>query len=265
MGPGTTNLRCGGMFRKIDLAARCAHFYTANRDKLRACYADGEAARDADDWLVDGKSPKSKHEAKLLAKRKISQLQTANNTTQVMLDMEVESHKRTKNALGHAKSRAKIHRDNLRKNMERARTKMVSRLEGHNFEERNAAQKLIKLQLAELVKLRLFAKSREGQSNPAELRRKNKALADERHENFKLRLENDRLAREKIQNDEEYAKLKAFAAEKWLPTRQTGPGTGRGTRHDPRIRILYYKLLTLRVAPEVVNNVRARRATHATS
>lgn len=143
--------------------------------------------------------------------------------------------KMCKHALNSANSWVKAIKDNLRRNLHRAQEHAVYRAQTYVLEERNAATKLLKVQLSELTELRRFKRSRAGKSSPAELSRMDRQKADLMREikdvnaeNTCLKAENARLAKEKVELDQKYASAKDYAVSIWLPTRKTGNGAGRG-------------------------------------
>ena len=247
MGPGSWSVHKGGMHRLTDLVPRVAHKYLDEREKMRACYHAGVAARGADAaarGVPDGGKSPSKTEVKEKYKQACEQL--VHEQTQ---------HNRTKHALSSAHARAKVQRENLRACLVRERNKSQARGAVDLLAERNAAHALIKVYLAELVVLRNWKNTRAARSDPATLRKLEEERAEQGRVNKALSLENYKLGEKKVQNDVEFAKAKQFADSVWLLQRQVGTGAGRGCAHDPLVRKLYMKLLTLRVAPSIMNEV----------
>jgi hypothetical protein len=250
MGPGGRDVKNGGMQRLTDLVPRVAHKYLDEREKMRACFRAGVEARGADAaarGVPDGGKSPTKTEVKEKYKQAREQLV-----------QEQTQHNRTKHALSSAHARAKVQRENLRACVARERNKAHARGAGDLLAERNAAHALIKVYLAELVVLRNWKNTRAARSDPVTLRKLEEERAELGRVNKALSLENYKLGEKKVQNDVEFAKAKQFADSVWLPQRQVGTGAGRGCAHDPLVRKLYMKLLTLRVSPSIMNEVSAR-------
>ena len=258
MGPGSWSVHIGGMQRLTDLVPRVAHKYLDEREKMRACYHAGVAARGADAatrGVRDGGKSPTKTELKELYKREREEVVEQRTEMHEELVQEQTQHKRAKHALRSANSRAMILRNNLRACLHRERDKAKARGAGDLLASRNAAHALLKVYLKELVELRRWKTSRAAKSDPAELRKLEEKLAELRRENKALCAKRDELGKQKIQNDVDFAEAKQFAESIWLPQRQVGKGAGRGCAHDPLVRKLYMKLLTLRVSPSIMNEV----------
>ena len=88
-------------------------------------------------------------------------------------------------------------------------------------------------------------------SDPAALRRLNRENHDLRAENFQLRVE-----LVKAQKAKAPAAAVHVGKKPWLPRREQT----RGRPHGQKLRLLYMKYECLRVAPNVMNEVRAGRA-----
>ena len=246
---------------------RVAHKYRAEREKMRACFRAGVAVRGADTaarGVPDGGKSPTKTELKERYKREHEEVvdQHEREREEVVeqrkemheqLVQEQRQHKCTKNALSSAHSRAKVLRDNLRACLDRERNKAQARGAGDLLAERNAAYALIKNHMTELAELRRWKTCRAAKSDPATLRRLEEERAKLKRENKELSLENYKLGEQKLRDDLDYAEAKQFAETLWLPQRQVGVGAGRGCAHDPLLRKLYMKLLTLRVALSIMN------------
>ena len=260
MGPAAVSSSfLGAKLRRTDITARVAHAYLGQRVALRKCFLDGAAAH-GEDAHKRGVPICARSPTKVQLKETIKRKNDANADLATAL-------KKTKCALSHALSRAKIVRDNLRQNVRRTQEKATSRAASASLEARNVAAALIKRQMEAILVLRRFKASRAGNSNPASLALKEREhvglrcdVKDANAEVERLTAENSRLAAERVELDIQYVEAKKFADSVWLPTRRTGAGAGRGCAHEEEVRRLYMKLLLLRVPPSVLNEVCARNA-----
>ena len=124
MGPGSWSAKLGGMHRHTDLVARVAHKYLDEREKMRACFRAGVAARGADAaarGVPDGGKSPTKTELKEMFKREREEMVE-----------EQTRHKRTKHALSSDNARANSPREDQGA--------------GDLFDERNAALALLRVQ-----------------------------------------------------------------------------------------------------------------------
>ena len=117
--------------------------------------------------------------------------------------------------------------------------------------ERDAAKKGEKEALAHA---RHVQQTHEAEKRRA-VRKLQEQLAAERAENFKLRVENEKMVSEVARVRDEFAKLTAARHNIWVPRRARGKGAGRGRRHSNKLRKVYMKLLTLFVPPNMLSEV----------